>query len=1040
LNLKLTWITKTIAFITITTGIVVIAGWIWNIPAAKSILPGIISMKFNTAVCFVLSGWILYLLDLPVLRQQQKTTVTVLAGIVLLAGALNLSEYISGTSLGVDELFWKDDPQPANTTYPGRMSISTALYFIALAFIFLTIQNKRYHFIIQALLILMVPWVTLVLFNYVFDGSFLSDIPPLSKTAIHTALLFLLLCIGIFRSAALQHLTYSFQKKISGVFALLVLILCILFFAIIKNNERAANTAGWVEHTNEVLLLSAKIQTLTGEMQAGFRGFLLTRDENYLPLFINGSNSIDSVINPLRILVKDNTQQLRRVDTIQNLMTDYIENRRGLVNQIKANKIGSRSSKEIIDEGKEMVDKARQVMLMIQQEEEQLLANRKEENNLRQQMTERSILLFQVIVVALLLGAFTVIYNNTQKRNKAEEALKKNEQFIRAVINNTNNPISIRDLSGKYLLINKPAARIFNRDVQEITGKSPYEFLPKEAADAAKKSDEEIIQSKSTIQTDVQFEAKNGTRHFTINRFPLLDQNNNVYAVGSVATDITDIRKAEEQLREFKHFFNNSNDLCLIANMEGFFETINPNLETILGFSAKELTTTPFIEFVHPDDRAATIHEFEKQKSHGTVVMNFTHRFRKNDGSYVWIDWNSAPNPATGKIYAIGRDITERKKAEQIIKELNESLEKRVEEKTKEIIDKEQQYRFLLQNMQEGIQVIGYDWRYLFVNNSVVHQSKYSNEELLGYTMMEKYPGIENTELFKTLERCMKERTSSVFENEFTFPDGSKEWFELSIQPVPEGLFILSMDITERKKAEQNVQRYLSELKKSNTELERFAYIASHDLQEPVRMVSSFMSLLKEGLDDKLDETNREYLNFAVDGAERMKALIQALLQYSRIGAQTDEFTPVNIGEIAAYTNRLLETEIQKNNATITWKPMPVIKAHKTLIGQLFLNLVNNALKYRSKEDPVIEVGSFDRSHELVFYVKDNGQGIEPRYFEKIFVIFQRLHNKSEYSGTGIGLAICKKIVEIHHGKIWVESEPGKGSTFYFSIPKQQMI
>ena len=381
-------------------------------------------------------------------------------------------------------------------------------------------------------------------------------------------------------------------------------------------------------------------------------------------------------------------------------------------------------------------------------------------------------------------------------------------------------------------------------------------------------------------------------------------------------------------------------------------------------------------------------------------------------------------------------DITRRKQAEDTIRQLNLELEKRVEEKTQQAIEKEQQYRFLLQNMREGIQLIGYDWKYLFVNNSVVAQSKYSNDELLGHTMMEKYPGIENSGLFKVLQRCMNERVPEIMENEFTFPDGTKEWYELSIQPVPEGLFILSMDITQRKIAEEKLKRYAEELNSSNTELERFAYVASHDLQEPLRMISSFLNLLEEKLQGNLDDTGKQYMHFVLDGAERMKSLIQSLLEYSRVGNNKESFVPTDLNEMMQYIIRLFEENSKKARAVITVSPMPVITANKTLINLLFTNLVNNALKYHGDKDPVVEVGYTEQPGDYTFFVKDNGIGIDSKYFDKIFIIFQRLHNRTEYSGTGIGLAICKKIMEIHQGKIWVESQPGKGSTFYCTIPK----
>ncbi len=285
----------------------------------------------------------------------------------------------------------------------------------------------------------------------------------------------------------------------------------------------------------------------------------------------------------------------------------------------------------------------------------------------------------------------------------------------------------------------------------------------------------------------------------------------------------------------------------------------------------------------------------------------------------------------------------------------------------------------------------------------------------------------------------------------------AKEWMRLSFTFIPkkgEPIFIEGQaltifgdgkvtgsqaflrNVTERKKTEEKIKEYTEELKTSNSELERFAYVASHDLQEPLRMVSSFLTLLEKRIAEQLDETGRQYIHFAVDGALRMKTLIQDLLLYSRVGSNKEGFTPVGLNEVMQYTVRVLDENIKETGTEITVNPLPVIVANKTLISQLFVNLIGNAIKYHGDKKPEIRIGCNEEAGQWVFYVKDNGIGIDPDYFEKIFIIFQRLHGNGKYSGTGIGLAICKKIVETHKGKIWVESEAGRGSTFYFTIQK----
>lgn len=226
-----------------------------------------------------------------------------------------------------------------------------------------------------------------------------------------------------------------------------------------------------------------------------------------------------------------------------------------------------------------------------------------------------------------------------------------------------------------------------------------------------------------------------------------------------------------------------------------------------------------------------------------------------------------------------------------------------------------------------------------------------------------------------------------------------------------------------------------AELAETNAELERFAYIASHDLQEPLRMVSSFLQLLQKKYYDRLDEKANQYIRYAVDGAERMKALILDLLEYSRVGSGKAEFTAVDMSEVMKGVCDIFREKTIVSRAQIDIGSLPTVNGDKVQLTQLMQNLISNALKYHGEAPPHIQVMAEELDRGWRFSVKDNGIGIDPQFFDKIFIIFQRLHNKSDYSGTGIGLAICKKIVERHGGKIWVESASGVGSTFYFTIP-----
>jgi len=227
-------------------------------------------------------------------------------------------------------------------------------------------------------------------------------------------------------------------------------------------------------------------------------------------------------------------------------------------------------------------------------------------------------------------------------------------------------------------------------------------------------------------------------------------------------------------------------------------------------------------------------------------------------------------------------------------------------------------------------------------------------------------------------------------------------------------------------------------LARSNAELEQFAYVASHDLQEPLRMVRSYVQLLEQRYRDRLDADAREFIDFAADGAGRMQGLISDLLSYSRLSTGGQSFQPVDCEAVFATALRNIAAAAQESGARITHAPLPNVSGDAVQLTQLFQNLLANAIKFRRDEPPEIDVRARPEGAVWRFSVQDNGIGIAPEYSEKVFVLFQRLHGRSSYAGTGIGLAICKKVVERHGGRIWVESSLGRGSTFYFTIPRSE--
>jgi light-regulated signal transduction histidine kinase (bacteriophytochrome) len=246
---------------------------------------------------------------------------------------------------------------------------------------------------------------------------------------------------------------------------------------------------------------------------------------------------------------------------------------------------------------------------------------------------------------------------------------------------------------------------------------------------------------------------------------------------------------------------------------------------------------------------------------------------------------------------------------------------------------------------------------------------------------------------------------------------------------------VVYRDITERKNAEEQIRRALLDLQRSNQDLEQFAYVASHDLQEPLRMVASYTELLAQRYEGQLDDKAQSYIRYAVDGASRMQRLINDLLTYSRVNTRGQAFQPTDSHAVLGEALQNLTAAIEESRAIITNDDLPTVHADGTQLLQLLQNLVGNAIKFRGGDFPHVHLSARKDGREWIFAVRDNGIGIDEKHADRLFVIFQRLHGRQEYPGTGIGLAVCKRIVERHGGRIWFESEPGKGSTFYFTLP-----
>jgi PAS domain S-box-containing protein len=349
----------------------------------------------------------------------------------------------------------------------------------------------------------------------------------------------------------------------------------------------------------------------------------------------------------------------------------------------------------------------------------------------------------------------------------------------------------------------------------------------------------------------------------------------------------------------------------------------------------------------------------------------------------------------------------------------------------------------ILDNAFATVYVKDREGRYLFINRAYERTFGVRRDEVIGKTARDIFPQAQADRYEADDRKVWETRQTMQVEDSVQQEDGLHTYVVVKFllrEPdgTPYAICGIATDITKSRLAEQ-LAAQAEELARSNRELEQFAYVASHDLQEPLRMVASYVQLLARRYKGKLDTDADEFIHYAVEGANRMQQLINDLLAYSRVSTRGRAFAPTECERLLSDVLSNLRVVIAETQATITHDPLPTVVADSTQLAQVFQNLIGNAIKFRRPgESPRIHVSAQQENGHWLFSVRDNGIGIDSQYFDRIFVIFQRLHTREEHPGTGIGLSICKRIVERHGGRIWVESQPGQGSVFYFTIPERK--
>lgn len=625
-------------------------------------------------------------------------------------------------------------------------------------------------------------------------------------------------------------------------------------------------------------------------------------------------------------------------------------------------------------------------------------------------------------------------------KHQVNQKLKKQEQRYRKIFEESTISSCIYNANGILERINNSACQIFGIPSQQnmigfninedpIIGSMIMECIKKQQKQQFDiEYNFDIITQKEIYKTENQ-----GIAHLQIHVIPLDSESEGAFVYIFNNTKSHDINKnLQHETELLEALMKNIPDKIYFKDTKSRFIKISHNHAKLFNIqSVNDAIGKTDFDFFSNEHAAQAFNDEQNIIKTKKPIVNIEEKETWPDGSVTYVSSSKVPvfdhQGNTIGLVGISRDITD-------IKRYQDAL-----------TQSEKRYKELFDEAPIGYHELDISGKILDVNNAEAEMLGYSKEEMIGQPIFDFLPTNNQEQAIANFKKKIKkESTNKPFERKYKTKSG--KLIELFIQDKLvlddsgniTGIRSTLQDISDLKKAERKLQKTANDLQRSNEELEQFAYVASHDLQEPLRMVASYVQLLEKRYTDKLDEDAKEFINFAVDGAKRMQGLINALLMYSRVGTRSKPFEEVDADKLVRQVLSDLVFKIEETKAEINIAQLPKVYADPTQLGQVFQNLIGNAIKFHGENNPKIEISFKDNQDSIQFTIKDNGIGIEEEYRERIFMVFQRLHTRQEYEGTGIGLAVCKKIVERHGGKIWTDPNPDGGSIFYFTIQKKE--
>jgi PAS domain S-box-containing protein len=632
--------------------------------------------------------------------------------------------------------------------------------------------------------------------------------------------------------------------------------------------------------------------------------------------------------------------------------------------------------------------------------------------------------IFNPVYTAGAIAGLSITSADITERKEAEHALSQSELRYRRIVETAHEGIWLLDKNNRTTFVNKRMCEILEYSAEEMLGKENFDFMDEKGKAAATDT---ILRRRNGIRenVDLRYITKSGKHIWAdISASPVINSKGEYEGALAMVSDITDKKNLENLLDKTNNLARIGSWEINMLNNSLYWSAKTREIHEVEDDFVPDLETA--INFYKPGSREAITIAMEQAIKEG-IPLDLELEVLTAKGNECWIRTIGEAEMVNGRctrVYGSFQDIDKRKRSElEVLKVFEEK-------------------NVILESIGDGFYAIDRDWVITYWNKEAEHLLSIKRDDILGKNIWDFFPDNVDKPYRNFFLDAMKKNKAQHFESYNARLD---VWFEVSAYPSVNGLSVYFKNISKRKLSDIQLNTLNAELRKnakelavSNAELEQFAYVASHDLQEPLRMVTSFLTQVENKYGALIDDKGRQYIHFAVDGAVRMRRIILDLLEFSRVGRNEENTEEVALDEVIKNIIALYAKEIAETNAVISFDPLPVIKAYRSPLQQVFQNLIGNALKYHATEGvPLISIRSTETADAYEFSVQDNGIGIAPEYFEKIFVIFQRLHNKDDYSGTGMGLAICKKIVENMGGKIWIESTGENGSTFYFNMLKQ---